>query len=113
MAKFTFFEVSSGVFNNEQTGQVVSYDNVSLMFTKRVNRKNMIGEKGELYSVPVNDIPYLFGEDVKFPGPVGDDYSRRVEAVVEFLKPYIGKQCVVEQIKKKDRDIITYVEFES
>ena len=112
MAKFTYFEVSSGVFADKQSGDVVKYDNVSLMFTKRVNRNNMKGEKGEIYSVPINDLPHLFGIDVKFPAPAGSDYTCRIDSVVEFLSSYLGKSCTVEEISKKDRKIISYLEFD-
>lgn len=112
MAKFTFYEISCGRFTDRVSGAETEYDKVNLMFSKRVKKQNMRGEKGEMYSVSVSDLPYLFGEEKRFPSAVNDDYSRRIEAVSDFLEPYLGKSCIVEQIKKNDRDIISYIEFE-
>lgn len=114
MAKFAFYEINSMVFDKENEGknEEVIIDSVSLQFTKRVNRSNMCGEKGEDYKVPVSDIPFLFGSEVKFPGFAGRDASARIAAVKTFLDKYVGKTCTVEEISKNNKKIITYLKFE-
>ena len=110
MAKFSFYQISCNSFKDDNGNQVV-IDNVSLQISKKVNSSTMKGEKGETYSVPVADIPYLFGCDVKFPARVGEDCSRRIEAVKEFLDGYVGKNVYAEEISKGKSKVLTSLDF--
>lgn len=120
MAKFNFYEIKSMKFpaidkngNLIENAEPVVIDHVILQITKRVNSSTMGGEKGEEYTVPISDIPSVFLSDVKFPAMVGDDSTARVEAVKKFLDKHIGKKCWPEDIAKKNKRILTYIEFEN
>ena len=71
----------------------------------------MHGEKGENFTVDVVDIPGLFSADLKFPAMVGFDCSARIASIKQFLDKYIGKTCMIEQIEKGKRQILSYIEF--
>ena len=110
MAKFNFYQISCSSFKDEN-GNPVVIDNVTIQISKRVNNSTMRGYKGENYSVPVVDIPYLFGMDVKFPARAGDDCSKRIEAVKEFLDSYVDRDVIAEEITKGKSKILTSLEF--
>lgn len=115
MAKFAFYEINSMIFDKDigdGKTEELTVDSVTLQFTKRVNRSNMAGDKGEEYKIPIVDLPFLFVSDVKFPGFAGRDSTARVAAVKAFLDKYIGKTCTLEEISKNNRKIISYLEFE-
>lgn len=115
MARFAFYEINSMVFDKDIADgktEEVTIDSVTLQFTKRVNRSNMAGDKGEEYKVPIIDLPFLFTADVKFPGFSGRDSTARVAAVKTFLDKYIGHNCTLEEISKNNKKIISYLEFE-
>lgn len=118
MAKLTFAEIKVMKFketdsqgNEIKDSEPVIIDHVTLQIAKRVSNQTMIGEKAEFYTVPVADIPFVFQSEVKFPDFNGYDSSRREASVREFVSKYIGKQCIVEDIAKKDKRILTSIEF--
>ncbi len=118
MARLTFAEIKVMKFKetdsqgNEIHGaEPIVIDHVTFQVAKKVWNQTMIGEKAEFYTVPVTDIPFVFQSDVKFPDFNGFDSSRREASVREFVSKYIGKQCIVEDIAKKDKRILTSIEF--
>ena len=110
MANFSFYQISCNSFKDEK-GDPVVIDNVTIQITKKVNNSTMRGLKGENYSVPVVDLPFLFESDVKFPARNGDDCTRRVEAIKEFLDGYVGRDVIAEEISKGKSKILTSLEF--
>lgn len=114
MAKFAFYDIKCSKFDTEKEGkkETVTIDSVTIQITKRVNKATMQGEKGEDYTVPVADLPYLFGADVKFPGFVGYDASQRIEAIKKLLSAYVGKTCTAEEVTRGKSKVLTYLEFE-
>ena len=110
MAKFSFFDISCNTYDID--GEKVTVDTVQLQFTKKVSNKTMLGEKGESFTVPISELPFLFNSDVKFPAFSDVDSTPRCESVRSFLSKFIGKTCSVEQISKGKRNMLTYIEFD-
>ena len=115
MAKFAFYDIKCTKFDTETDGkkETVIIDAVNIQITKRVNTATMQGEKGEDYRVPIADLPYLFGSDVKFPAFEGYDAAKRIEAVKKFLAVYVGKNCAAEEITRGKNKVLTYLEFDN
>lgn len=127
MAKLSFYEVKIMRFptTDEEGREIpnadpVTIDSVHLEISKKVRSSTMRGEKTESYIVPVSELPVLFGKDWKIPPIDGNHvtgYScdKRIEAVVKYLEPYVGKECYAEDIMKtsngKSRKVLTYIEF--
>ena len=111
MAKFSFYEISCGVYNIDDSKEPLVVDNVKIQITKKVNNSTMKGEKGEMYTVPAVDIPYLFGIDVKLPARSGDDCTRRIEALKEILDPFVSRNVYAEEISKGKSKLLTSLEF--
>ena len=115
MAKFAFYDIKCTKFPTEKDGkfEMITIDNVTIQITKRVNTSTMQGEKGEDYIVPVAELPYLFGSDVKFPAFEGDNADKRIEAIKKFLAGYVGKNCAAEEITRGKNKVLTYLEFDN
>lgn len=120
MAKLSFYEIKCMKFpqtdkdgNEIKDAEPIVVDNVILQITKRVNNATMCGEKGEEYILPIADIPAVFCSDVKFPMINGFDSSARTKAVKDFLDKCVGHKCWPEDIAKKNKRILTYIEFEN
>ena len=119
MAKLSFYEIKCMKFpatdkdgKEIKDAEPILVDNVVLQITKRVDSATMRGEKGEEYVLPISDIPSVFCSDIKIPAINGFDCTARIKAVKDFLDKCLGQKCWPEDIAKKNKRILTYIEFE-
>jgi len=110
MAKITFYEISCGSYEIEGKQTVV--DSLKIQISKNVCRPTMVGYKAETYSIPVSEISYLFNApDFNPPKMVGEDATKRIDYIREFINGYLNCNVYAEEITKGNRKILTALEF--